>query len=324
LSAPEFQLPPDATPPDATPSEAPPQRGFAIASGRQPRSFLLFTIAFNLIGTVLAVFLPVFHGVSLLGIALLVVFYTLTGIGVHVGFHRYFSHRSFAARRPVRLALAVLGSMAMQGPPIWWASIHRRHHQFSDRPGDPHSPHLSGDGPHSRLRGLLHAHVGWLLSPESTSAHAFRYSPELVQDRTLMVIERLYVVWVLLGLALPALIGGTIGGTAGALEGFLWGGVIRIALVQHVTFSVNSLGHVFGARDYQTRDRSTNSPWHALVDFGDGWHNNHHAFPSSARHGLHRSQVDLGWWVIRGLETLGLVTDVQEPRDTVLQKKALA
>lgn len=319
MSAPELQL----SSPDVAPPDAAPQGGFVISSTRQRRSFLVFTIAFNLIGSVLAVYLLATQGVSRLGIALLFVFYTLTGIGVHVGFHRYFSHRSFAARRPVRIALAVLGSMAMQGPPIWWASIHRRHHQYSDRPGDPHSPHLSGDGLRGRLRGLLHAHIGWLLSAESTSAHAFRYSLELTRDHTLLLIERLYVVWVLLGLALPALIGGAIGGAAGALEGFLWGGVIRAALVQHATFSVNSLGHVFGARTYESKDRSTNSRWHALVDFGDGWHNNHHAFPSSARHGLHRFQVDFGWWVIRSLEMLGLVSDVQVPQDTVLRKKAL-
>jgi stearoyl-CoA desaturase (Delta-9 desaturase) len=248
--------------------------------------------------------------------------YAVNIIGIGVGFHRHFSHRSFQTTRSIKAILAIMGSFASQGPVVFWAAVHRRHHTFSDREGDPHSPHLHPPGLKNVLRGFWHAHTGWLFSPEVYDW--VLYVPDLVKDRMIMRINRLYFLWVGLGLALPAGLGYLlIGGWRGALGGLLWGGLIRIALTHHTTWSVNSICHIYGSRPYKSQDFSRNNVWMALPAFGEGWHNNHHAFPSSAFHGLHWWQVDLHAYIIRGLAFLHLAWDVKSPSESALRQKSM-
>ncbi len=237
--------------------------------------------------------------------------YGLTGLGITVGFHRLFTHRSFKTSRVLRIVFAVLGSAAVEGPVIEWVSNHRMHHRFSDRPGDPHSPHLeSSAGWKGAFRGLFHAHAGWLLRADNTASPK-RYAPDLLADPVLRWIDRTFVVWVLFGLAIPFALGVALLGTiTGGLEALLWGGAVRILILHHATFSINSLCHFFGRRNFSTGDESRNLAWLALPTFGEAWHNNHHAFPTSAHHGLKRWQLDPGGWLIEALALIGLVWDV--------------
>jgi stearoyl-CoA desaturase (delta-9 desaturase) len=237
--------------------------------------------------------------------------YVLTGMGVTVGFHRLFTHRSFKTRPPIRALLAVLGSAAVEGPLIEWVSTHRMHHRFSDRSGDPHSPHVDRAlGWRGAFRGLLHAHVGWIFRATASASPA-RYAPDLLADPLTRWVDRTFALWVLAGLAVPFGLGVALSGTvAGGLSGLLWGGVVRILLLHHATFSVNSLCHFFGRRRFATGDHSRNLAWLALPTLGEAWHNNHHAFPTSARHGLTRWQLDPSGWLIAGLERVGLAWDV--------------
>jgi stearoyl-CoA desaturase (Delta-9 desaturase) len=202
----------------------------------------------------------------------------------------------------------------MQGPLTQWVTDHRKHHALSDKPGDPHSPHVGhGDGLGGAVRGFVHAHVGWMFTNLGME-QGREYGRDLYEDRLIRRIDRMYLVWVVLTLGLPFAIGYAVGGTWQAgLEGLVWGGLIRIAAYQHATFSVNSICHMFGRKHYVSRDEARNNWLVALLVFGEGWHNNHHAFPASARHGLHRFQFDVSWWVIRGLEKAGLVWDVKVP-----------
>jgi stearoyl-CoA desaturase (delta-9 desaturase) len=244
-------------------------------------------------------------------LVVLAIGYILTGLGITVGFHRLFTHRSFKTSVPVRFLFAVLGSAAVEGPLIEWVSNHRMHHRFSDRCGDPHSPHVDhGSGWRGAVRGLLHAHVGWLFR-SSDLACSTRYAPDLLADPVLRWVDRTFGLWVLAGLAVPFGLGVALTGTiAGGLTGLLWGGAVRIMILHHATFSINSLCHYFGGRSFDTTDESRNLAWLALPTFGEAWHNNHHAFPTSAHHGLTRRQVDPGGWVIDTLERLGLAWDV--------------
>ena len=237
--------------------------------------------------------------------------YALTGAGITVGFHRLFTHRSFKTSRLMRVAFAVLGSAAVEGPLIEWVSNHRMHHRFSDRPGDPHSPHLDeAGGWRGAFRGLLHAHAGWLFNATDRAAPE-RYAPDLLADPAMRWVDRTFVVWVLAGLAVPFGLGVALMGTiGGGLEALLWGGAVRIMILHHATFSINSLCHFFGRRSFQTGDESRNLAWLSLLTFGEAWHNNHHAFPPSARHGLTRWQLDPGGWLIDSLARVGLVWDV--------------
>jgi stearoyl-CoA desaturase (Delta-9 desaturase) len=241
----------------------------------------------------------------------LAITYTLTGLGVTVGFHRLFTHRSFKTTRAVRALLAVLGSMAVEGPLIEWVATHRKHHRYSDHPGDPHSPHVDqAPGWRGALHGLAHAHVGWMFRGKDM-ANPARYAKDLLADRDLRFISRTFPLWVAAGLALPFGLGVALTGTvAGGLTGLLWGGVVRVFLLHHVTFSINSLCHFFGRRPFATGDESRNLGWLAPFAFGEAWHNNHHAFPTSARHGLGRRQVDPSAWLIAGLERCHLAWDV--------------
>ena len=241
------------------------------------------------------------------------VMYVVTGLGITVGFHRHFTHRAFATSAPLRATLAVMGTMAIEGPITAWVADHRKHHAFSDVEGDPHSPHVDhGRGLRGALRGLAHAHVGWLFL-HTQRANKRRYAPDLIADRTISFIDRTTLWWIGLGLALPFALGYVLGGTLNAaLTGLLWGGAMRILLLHHVTYSINSLCHFFGRRPFITGDQSRNLAWLAPLTFGEAWHNNHHAFPTSAAHGLRGLQrmLDPSAFVISALARLGLVWDV--------------
>ena len=287
--------------------------------------------------TLLAVIVPPFGllaaAVGLWGIALswldlavFVVLYALCGLANSVGYHRLFTHRSFETRPVIRATLAILGSMTLQGPVTQWVTDHRKHHALSDQHGDPHSPHAGhGGGAWGAVKGFVHAHVGWLFRTKGME-RGLHYGRDLYEDRLIRTIDRLYLLWVVLTFALPFAAGYLAGGFSWllGLQALVWGGLIRIFAYQHATFSVNSICHMFGRRTYRSRDESRNNWVIAALTFGEGWHNNHHAFPSSARHGLDRLQLDVSWWTIRVLEKLGLAWDVKLPARRQLERRRLA
>jgi stearoyl-CoA desaturase (delta-9 desaturase) len=244
-------------------------------------------------------------------IVVFIVCYSLTGFGVTIGFHRHLTHRAFKATPWVRATLAILGSAAIEGPVISWVADHRKHHAFADVEGDPHSPHVDhGVGLKGALRGLFHAHVGWLFI-HTHRGNKERYAPDLMKDPLIRRIDRLFILWVALGLLFPFVLGGLIGWSLdAALTGLLWGGAVRMLVVHHVTYSINSLCHFFGKQAFDTGDESRNLAWLSFFTFGEAWHNNHHAFPTSYEHGMRRWQFDPSRYVIRGLEKMGLVWDV--------------
>jgi stearoyl-CoA desaturase (delta-9 desaturase) len=244
-------------------------------------------------------------------LVVLAIVYALTGAGITVGYHRLFTHRSFKTTRTLRALFAVLGSMAVEGSVVEWVATHRKHHSFSDRPGDPHSPHVDQrPGVRGAVAGLVHAHVGWMFRGKDM-ANPARYAKDLLADRDLRFISRTFPLWVAVGLALPFGLGVALTGSlVGGLTGLLWGGLVRIFLLHHATFSINSLCHFFGRSPFPTGDESRNIGWLAPITFGESWHNNHHAFPTSARHGLGRWQPDPGAWLITALERGRLAWDV--------------
>ena len=267
----------------------------------------LLGVSLPVAGLAIAIVLLWGRGVGVTAIAILVVGYLLTGIGITVGYHRLFTHRSFETYPAVRYALALLGQMGVEGDVVTWVADHRKHHQFSDREGDPHSPHAEfGTGPLEALKGLWHAHTGWLFTSVGRADRA-RYAKDLVQDAGLRTIAKLFLPLVVVSLVVPALVGWMlIGGWYGFVSGLVWGGAVRILLLHHVTWSINSICHFWGRRRFDSPDESRNVWWLSWLSFGESWHNNHHAFPSSAFHGLRRFEVDPGGWVIRGLEACGL------------------
>jgi stearoyl-CoA desaturase (Delta-9 desaturase) len=254
-----------------------------------------------------------------------VIMYLLTGLGVTVGFHRYLTHRSFKTGKAVRAILAILGSAAIEGPVTAWVADHRKHHAFSDKEGDPHSPHVGHEGGwKGALKGLVHAHMGWLFIHTHRGAKK-RYAPDLVKDPVISWVDRWFLAWALGGLLVAFALGYAIGGTlTAALTGLLWGGGVRMLVVHHVTYSINSLCHFFGRRRFETDDHSRNLLWLAPFSFGESWHNNHHAFPTSASHGMSRWPVDPSWLVIRAMEAVGLAWDVVRVDPTRIEKKAAA
>ncbi|HEY6122028.1 MAG TPA: acyl-CoA desaturase [Pyrinomonadaceae bacterium] len=292
---------------------------------RLARRVALATVILPFLGVIVSIVLLWQRAFGFVELTLLIVFYVFTILGIGVGFHRLFAHRGFQTGTATKVVLAVLGSMAAEGPLLFWAAIHRRHHSYSDRDGDPHSPHLHGEGAWNTLRGFWHAHSGWMFRPELTG-WAY-YVPDLLRDRLLFQINRLYFVWLSLGLILPSVIGGLVTMSwRGALLGFLWGGLVRIFLVHHTSWSINSICHIYGGRPFQTRDFSANNFWMALLSFGEGWHNNHHAFPSSVRHGLEWWQIDISGYVILAMRAVGLAWNVKLPSTRMLaeaRKKAV-
>ncbi|HEX5821041.1 MAG TPA: fatty acid desaturase [Solirubrobacterales bacterium] len=263
------------------------------------------------VATVAAIVLLWGSVVSWHDLALFAVMYVLTAAGITVGFHRMLTHRSFRTHKPTEYVFASLGSMAVQGPVIAWVADHRKHHAHTDVEGDPHSPHVGhGDGVVGVFRGLWHAHMGWLLS-EHGRADWTQYAPDLYEDRGMRLINRRFVTLVMLGLTIPALAGYLITGTLlGAATGLLWGGLVRVFFVHHVTWSVNSVCHFLGSRRFEVDDQSTNVFWLALPSLGESWHHNHHAFPRSAVHGLRRWELDPSALLIAAMERIGLAWNV--------------
>ncbi|MEU0534614.1 acyl-CoA desaturase [Amycolatopsis tolypomycina] len=252
-------------------------------------------------------------GMTWIDLILAAAFYVFATLGVTVGFHRYFTHGAFKASRPLRVVLAIAGSMAVQGSVIFWVASHRRHHAFADREGDPHSPWLFGTSPSALLRGFWHAHMGWMFGREVTNAD--RFAPDLVADADVRWVNRYFWLWITLSLALPAVLGGLLSWSWwGVVTAFFWAGLVRIAFLHHVTWSVNSVCHLIGERPFASRDKAANFWPLALLSMGESWHNSHHADPTCARHGVLRGQVDVSARVIWAFEKLGWAKDVRWPR----------
>ena len=251
-------------------------------------------------------------GLTWLDIELAAGFYVVTGLAITVGFHRHFTHGAFKAARPLRIALAAAGIMAVQGPVTEWVADHRRHHAFSDRDGDPHSPWRYGTSPAALTKGFWHAHLGWIFDRGKTNLD--RFAPDLVADRDIAAVDRLFVLWTVLTLGLPPLLGGLITWSWwGAVTALFWAGLVRISLLHHITWSVNSVCHMIGKRPFASRDKAANFWPLAILSFGESWHNSHHADPTCARHGVLPRQLDISARVIRIFEKLGWVWDVRWP-----------
>jgi stearoyl-CoA desaturase (delta-9 desaturase) len=316
--------------PGEVPEGGPIGKAFADAPRREAIDTVLasFNTFVPPLATVLVVVLHLrgWYRVSAIEIGSLLVMHFVAVTGVEVGYHRLFAHASFKASRPVKIALAVMGSFAFFGPVIWWAHVHRKHHRFSDKPGDPHSMHLHGDGAWGKVLGFVHAHIGWIWTPASIRSAGWRgYVRDLYRDADLLRLQVNYVWLLALGFALPALAGGLLHGSwKGALLGFLFGGPVRMFSTNHLTyFGINTFSHSVGARPYKTSDRSTNSiPWlFAVPTMGQSYHNNHHAFPSSWRVGHRWYELDLGAWVLVVLRKLGLVWGFREPTPELMKRK---
>jgi stearoyl-CoA desaturase (delta-9 desaturase) len=253
------------------------------------------------------------HGISARDFWIMLGFYMFTGFGVSVGLHRYFTHKAFKAVRPVRWMLAVAGSMAVEGPLTNWVAAHRRHHAYADEQGDPHSPHLIEEtGWRGALRGLWHAHTGWLFDPEKTDHD--QWAPDLVKDPMIARVNRQFALWVIVSFVLPGVIGGILGGSFRAVwTAYIWGTLVRVFMLHHVTWSINSICHFYGRRPFEADDESRNVWPLSIITFGEAWHNNHHAFPSSAFLGLRWWEIDPGGYVIRLLRITGLAREVRKP-----------
>ena len=290
-----------------------------VPIGRLQGAITLLILVGPLIGVAVAAISLFGRLPSILDLVLAVVFYAISGHGVTAGYHRLFAHRSFRARRGVKIALALAGSLAFEGAVISWVANHRRHHAYTDRPGDPHSPYVGGNLPWSRLRGAVHSHVGWLFLGQPTDVQ--RWAPDLVADPDLVMIDRLFPLLCVVSLGAPTLIGWAVTGTAtGALGALIWAGLVRVFVLQHATFAVNSACHIWGSRPFRTRasDRATNFAPLAVLAMGENWHNLHHSLPRSARHGVERGQLDSTARFIRLLEMGGLVSDVRWPSSELL------
>jgi stearoyl-CoA desaturase (delta-9 desaturase) len=293
-----------------------------LSASQTQRVLVLLLILVPLGGLALAVATIWGWGFGWTELGLLVGMYWLTGLGVTVGYHRLFTHCSFQTGPVLTMVLGVLGSMAVEGPLLRWVALHRRHHQHSDRPGDPHSPHVHDGGLLAALRGFASAHAGWMMRDHE--AGLARYVADLRKSKLIRMTSALFPLWAALGMAIPAVVGGLVTMSwSGALLGFLWGGLVRVLLVHHITWSVNSVCHLWGTRPFRTHDESRNNPIVGVLAFGEGWHNNHHAFPTSARHGLRWWELDLSYGVIWTLARLRLVRSVRLPHpERVLTKRS--
>ena len=262
-------------------------------------------------------------GLGWTDVAIAAFFFIVSGMGVTVGYHRLFTHGSFRANRGLKIALAVAGGLSAQGSVVDWVADHRRHHAFSDRDGDPHSPWLFGTGPIAVMRGFWHAHMGWLFDRDRTNAE--RFAPDLLEDADIRLVDRLFPALTVISMLTPALLGGLITWSwQGALTAFFWAGIVRVALLHHTTWSVNSICHMLGERPFRSRDRATNVWPLALISFGESWHNSHHADPTSARHGVLRGQIDVSARLIWVFEKLGWATNVRWPTPERIAKLRVA
>jgi stearoyl-CoA desaturase (delta-9 desaturase) len=258
-------------------------------------------------------------GLSWLDVVLAVALFYVSGLGITIGYHRYFTHGSFKAKRWLRILLAIAGSTAVQGSPLIWVSDHRRHHAFSDRDGDPHSPWLFGTSPAAVVKGFWHAHMGWTFGRDVTNQQ--RFAPDLLADADVVRVSKLFGLWTAASLLVPALLGGLISWSFwGAATAFFWAGLVRIAVLHHVTWSTNSICHMLGERPYTTRDKAANFWPLAILSFGESWHNLHHADPTCARHGVGRGQLDTSARLIWLFEKLGWAHHVRWPTSTRLAK----
>jgi stearoyl-CoA desaturase (Delta-9 desaturase) len=306
---------------DSTP--APAERGPKPAtegSKRRGEQFLLYAFVIVPFLAFLAA-IPVAWGWGLdwLDVILMAAFYCVSGLGITVGYHRFFTHGSFRARRPLRIALAIAGSLAVEGPVIGWVADHRRHHAFSDRDGDPHSPWRYGDTAGALAQGMWHAHMGWMFDLEHTNRE--RFAPDLLRDRDVVRISDLFGLWTIVSLLAPPLLGGLISWSwGGALSAFFWASLVRIFLLHHVTWSINSVCHMIGERPFAARDKSANVWPLAILSFGESWHNMHHADPTAARHGVLRGQLDSSARLIWFFERLNWAYDVRWPKPERLAK----
>lgn len=287
------------------------------------RAITLVGVIAPTVGLVVAIWLAWGGWCSATDLVMLGVGYLLTALGVTIGFHRLFTHRAFEASPVVAWTIGILGSMSVQGPLIWWAAKHRQHHQYSDEALDPHSPHAGGGpGLLGAIRGFWHAHLGWICARDLRSEWS-RYVPDLVEDPIARRVSDWLPLWIILGLAIPAAIGGLVAQSwTGAGLGLLWGGLVRIFVLHHATWSINSVCHLWGWRDFETTDESRNNPVMGIVSMGEGWHNNHHAFPASARHGF-GLQFDLSWIVIRALAAVGLARGLRLPDPVRMESKRI-
>jgi stearoyl-CoA desaturase (delta-9 desaturase) len=297
-------------------------RAIDPSAARLQRRLTLVVTIVPFIGFAWAVWSLWGHGLSPLDGSIFLAFYLFTGLGVTIGLHRLFTHRSFQTTTAMKALLAIAGSMAIQGPVITWVSNHRRHHAFADKDGDPHSPHLDeGPGVRGVLKGLWHAHLGWLFGTEETVPE--RWAPDLLKDPVVSRVSRQFPLWVVVSFAAPALVGFALTGeVAGAVSAFVWGSLVRIFFLHHVTWSINSICHFYGKRPFETTDYSTNNWVLSLISFGESWHNNHHAFPTSARHGLGRGQIDISASLIMLMHKLGWVQAVKVAPTKQVAKKA--
>lgn len=283
---------------------------------------MLLVVLVPFLGFITGVVLLWGSGFNWVHLGLFLGMYLLSGLGITVGYHRLFTHRAFETPRFVKWILGILGSMAVEGPLFKWVANHRMHHQHSDAANDPHSPHAHGTGLRAALMGFWHAHIGWMFQADSPDLP--RYIGDLVRDRHLRVINRLFPVWAVLGLLIPAVLGGVLTGTwFGALMGFIWGGLARLFFVHHMTFSINSVCHIWGSRPFRTNDQSRNNLVFGVLGMGEGWHNNHHAFPTSARHGLRWWELDLSYLIIRGLALMKLARKVRLPGSEAVQRRLM-
>ena len=279
---------------------------------RYQQVFHFVGVILPFVGLPVAVWLLWGYGVSTTDLAIMGALYTVTCLGIGVGYHRLLTHRAFQTYRPLRYMWAIFGSLALEGAVLPWVAHHRKHHAFSDGEGDPHSPHGHGDGVRGTLKGLVHAHLGWVLFG-ARQQDRDRYLGDLNEDRGMRRISDLFPLFAVLTFLIPAALGLVLTQSwFGALTGFVWGGLVRVFFLHHVTFSINSICHFLGRRRYDTGDESRNVFWLALPSFGESWHNNHHAFPTSARHGLRLSEIDISGSLIHAMSRVGLAWDVTE------------
>ena len=313
--------------------------GHAYAAARSDASAPMFTgndtqtlgervtVGLFVAGPLLAVALAVPFawgwGIGWSDVILSVLFFGIAAHGITIGYHRAFTHGSFKPNRPLKIALAIAGSLAIEGPVARWVADHRKHHAFSDAEGDPHSPWRYGDSTRGLIKGFLFSHTGWLFDLEQTPIE--KYAPDLLRDKDIVRISRQFPLWVAVSLLAPAVLGGLMTWSwQGALSAFFWASLVRVALVHHTTWSINSVCHVWGKHPFKTRDRSGNVAWLAILSGGESWHNLHHSDPTCARHGVLKGQIDTSARLIELFEWRGWATDVRWPKPERLEARAVS
>jgi stearoyl-CoA desaturase (Delta-9 desaturase) len=314
---------PTATAPQGSAARPPRSDLQEEPKGKVEKTLVAIFVALPMLALVAAIPVAWGWGLGWHDVVLAIAFYYFTGLGISIGFHRYFTHGSFKAKKGLRIMLAIAGSMALEGPVLGWVADHRRHHKYSDREGDPHSPWRFGDDWRALLKGLIWAHIGWMFGPDRTSKEKF--VPDLLADRPIRWISAFFGGFAVLTLLLPAAIGFAWSGTwVGALTAFFWASLVRITFLHHVTWSINSICHTFGKEEFEVKDKSRNVNWLAILSFGESWHNLHHSDPTCARHGALRGQIDTAARLIWFFEKFGWAHDVRWPDEARLSRKQLS